>query len=108
VPAEGKFALEPDLLSEPAVRRAGGIFTRGPNANAGSLLILVRQTSVLRTATFESKTDAIKSETDIQKRLDESANVLTEIMETPDKGIPTNVLPTQSASLWFRPCFTSP
>src|SRR6185437_4357145 len=45
-----------------------------------------------KTATFESKTDTTKSETDIVKRLDNSANVLTEIMETPDKGIPTNVL----------------
>jgi lipid-binding SYLF domain-containing protein len=44
------------------------------------------------TATFESKTDSTKSETDIVKRLDNSANVLTEIMGTPDKGIPTNVL----------------
>ena len=45
-----------------------------------------------KTATFESKTDATKSETDIGKRLDNAASVFTEIMETPDKGIPTNVL----------------
>jgi SH3 domain-containing YSC84-like protein 1 len=45
-----------------------------------------------KTARFESKTDTTKSETDIVKRLDNAASVLTEIMETPDKGIPTNVL----------------
>ena len=49
-----------------------------------------------KTATFESKTDTTKSETDsetdIGKRLDNAASVFTEIMETPDKGIPTNVL----------------
>ncbi len=47
-----------------------------------------------KTAKFETKTnaDAAKSETDIVKRLDNSANVLNEIMGTPDKGIPTSVL----------------
>ena len=44
-----------------------------------------------KTAKFETKTDATKSETDVVKRLDNSAHVLNEIMETPDKGIPTNV-----------------
>jgi lipid-binding SYLF domain-containing protein len=46
------------------------------------------------TAKFTTKAgaDDSKSETDIVKRLDNSANVLNEIMGTPDKGIPTNVL----------------
>ena len=45
------------------------------------------------TAKFDTKnTDAAKSETDIVKRLDNSANVLNEIMGTPDKGIPTKIL----------------
>src|SRR6266849_10199552 len=46
------------------------------------------------TAEFDTKTssDATESETDIVKRLDNSAAVLNEVMGTPDKGIPTNVL----------------
>ncbi len=43
------------------------------------------------TAKFEKKNDS-KAETDIKKRLDASANVLDEIMATPDKGIPTKIL----------------
>jgi SH3 domain-containing YSC84-like protein 1 len=43
------------------------------------------------TAKFDKKTDS-KAETDIAKRLDASASVLDEIMATPDKAIPTNVL----------------
>ena len=43
------------------------------------------------TAKFEKKNDS-KAETDIAKRLDASATVLDEIMATPDKAIPTNVL----------------
>jgi SH3 domain-containing YSC84-like protein 1 len=44
------------------------------------------------TAKFETKASAdAASDTDIVKRLDNSANVLNEIMGTPDKGIPTNV-----------------
>jgi len=37
-------------------------------------------------------TSSEKNETDIAKRLDTSANVLKEIMGTPDKSIPSNVL----------------
>jgi lipid-binding SYLF domain-containing protein len=45
------------------------------------------------TAKFDTKASAdAASDTDIVKRLDNSANVLNEIMGTPDKGIPTNVL----------------
>ena len=46
------------------------------------------------TAKFEKRpsTDDSKSNTDIAKRLNSSATVLDEIMDTPDKGIPTNVL----------------
>lgn len=43
------------------------------------------------TAKFEKKNDS-KNTTDIAKRLDASAAVLDEIMATPDKAIPTNVL----------------
>ncbi len=42
------------------------------------------------TAKFEKKNDS-KADTDIKKRLDASANVLDEIMATPDKGIPTKI-----------------
>ena len=44
-----------------------------------------------KTAKFETKTDETKSQPDVVKRLDNSASVLNEIMETPDKGIPTDV-----------------
>lgn len=37
-------------------------------------------------------TNAAKQEPDIVKRLDTSANVISEIMGTPDKGIPTKIL----------------
>jgi lipid-binding SYLF domain-containing protein len=43
------------------------------------------------TAKFEKKNDS-KADTDIKKRLDASANVLDEIMATPDKGIPIKIL----------------
>jgi SH3 domain-containing YSC84-like protein 1 len=46
-----------------------------------------------KTAKFETKTNPDSAgETDIAKRLDNSASVLKEIMDTPDKGIPSNVL----------------
>jgi SH3 domain-containing YSC84-like protein 1 len=52
------------------------------------------QTKKSNTAKFEPKpsTDDSKSNTDIAKRLNSSASVLDEIMGTPDKAIPTNVL----------------
>jgi len=37
-------------------------------------------------------TTSEKNETDIAKRLDQAAHVFNEIMQTPDKSIPTNVL----------------
>jgi SH3 domain-containing YSC84-like protein 1 len=43
-------------------------------------------------AKFDKKNSDSKATTDIAKRLDASANVLDEIMATPDKAIPTNVL----------------
>jgi len=43
------------------------------------------------TAKFEKKNDS-KADTDIKKRLDTAASVLDEIMATPDKAIPTNIL----------------
>jgi SH3 domain-containing YSC84-like protein 1 len=49
-------------------------------------------TSASQTASSDSKmTSAEKNETDIAKRLDNAATVLTEIMGTPDKAIPGNV-----------------
>ena len=42
------------------------------------------------TAKFEKKDS--KTETDVAKRLNTSADVLTEIMQTPDKGIPQDIL----------------
>jgi lipid-binding SYLF domain-containing protein len=46
------------------------------------------------TATFEKKStkENSKGETDIAKRLNNAANVLDEIMGTPDKGIPKDIL----------------
>jgi SH3 domain-containing YSC84-like protein 1 len=46
------------------------------------------------TAKFEKKTDSDNSKegTDIAKRLNNAANVLDEIMGTPDKGIPKDIL----------------
>jgi lipid-binding SYLF domain-containing protein len=47
-----------------------------------------------KAAKFEKKstTESAKSETDIAKRLNSSANVLDEIMGTKDKGIPKDIL----------------
>ena len=47
-----------------------------------------------KTAKFETKqsSDDSKSQTDIAKRLKSSASVLDEIMGTPDKAIPTDIL----------------
>jgi SH3 domain-containing YSC84-like protein 1 len=46
-----------------------------------------------KTAKFETKTNGdAAGETDIAKRLDNSATVLNEIMGSPDKGIPSDVL----------------
>lgn len=47
-----------------------------------------------KTAEFEKKprSEDSKAETDIAKRLNNSANVLDEIMGTPDKGIPKDIL----------------
>jgi SH3 domain-containing YSC84-like protein 1 len=48
--------------------------------------------SASKTASSDSKmTSAEKNETDIAKRLDNAATVLSEIMGTPDKAIPGNV-----------------
>src|SRR5437868_5270121 len=46
------------------------------------------------TAKFEkkSKKEDSKADTDIAKRLNSAASVLDEIMSTPDKGIPKNIL----------------
>jgi SH3 domain-containing YSC84-like protein 1 len=41
---------------------------------------------------FASTTWAADDKSDIAKRLDNSANVLNEIMSAPDNGIPDNVL----------------
>jgi lipid-binding SYLF domain-containing protein len=45
-----------------------------------------------RSTSSSTMTSSEKNETDIAKRLDNAANVLTEIMGTPDKAIPGNVL----------------
>lgn len=49
-------------------------------------------TSEKSTSSDSKMTSSEKNETDIAKRLDNGANVLKEIMDTPDKSIPTNVL----------------
>jgi SH3 domain-containing YSC84-like protein 1 len=50
-------------------------------------------TTTDKTVASDSKmTASEKNETDIAKRLDNAANVMTEIMGTPDKAIPGNVL----------------
>jgi SH3 domain-containing YSC84-like protein 1 len=48
------------------------------------------KTKATKPATFDTHNPA--TESDIVKRLDNSANVLNEIMGTPDKGIPTKIL----------------
>lgn len=45
-----------------------------------------------RSTSSSTMTSSEKNETDIAKRLDNAANVLTEIMGTPDKAIPGDVL----------------
>src|SRR6059058_1900840 len=49
-------------------------------------------TSEKTSASDTKMTSSEKEETDIAKRLDNAANVLGEIMGTPDKAIPGNVL----------------
>jgi len=62
--------------------------TRQSGANENS------QQDNSNTAKFDKKptSDNAKGETDVVKRLNASANVLDEIMGTPDKGIPKDVL----------------
>jgi lipid-binding SYLF domain-containing protein len=50
------------------------------------------KTTSQSTSSDSKMTASEKNETDIAKRLDNAANVLTEIMGTPDKAIPGNVL----------------
>ena len=73
---------------------AGPAWTQETNSQSDQVTTeSPRTTKPEKTARFDTKTaeDPAKSETDIAKRLDNSADVLKEIMETPDKGIPTNV-----------------
>jgi SH3 domain-containing YSC84-like protein 1 len=51
-----------------------------------------KTTSQSTSSDTNKMTASEKNETDIAKRLDNAANVLTEIMGTPDKAIPGNVL----------------
>jgi lipid-binding SYLF domain-containing protein len=51
-----------------------------------------KTTSQSTSSDTDKMTASEKNETDIAKRLDNAANVLTEIMGTPDKAIPGNVL----------------
>jgi SH3 domain-containing YSC84-like protein 1 len=51
-----------------------------------------RKTDTKTTKPAKFDTNAAKIEPDVVKRLDTSANVLDEIMGTPDKGIPTKIL----------------
>jgi lipid-binding SYLF domain-containing protein len=50
------------------------------------------KTDTKNTKPAKFDTNAAKAEPDVVKRLDTSANVLDEIMGTPDKGIPTKIL----------------
>jgi SH3 domain-containing YSC84-like protein 1 len=51
-----------------------------------------QQTSTPDTSSAKFDNNAKSSEPEVVKRMDNSANVLTEIMGTPDKGIPTKIL----------------
>src|SRR5437660_10351391 len=53
-----------------------------------------REKQSANTAKFQTKStkENSKAETDIAKRLDNAAHVLDEIMGTPDKGIPKDIL----------------
>src|SRR5262249_39235183 len=76
---------------------------RNPNVNGWSkgllavsfcLCILVTSTLAGQTTSHQSSKSSTKSEEtpEVIKRLDSAANVLDEIMGTPDKAIPKNVL----------------
>lgn len=54
--------------------------------------LLVLAASFLLIAAMAWAQDDDKNETSIQKRIDNAANVLTEIMSTPDKAIPDKVM----------------
>jgi lipid-binding SYLF domain-containing protein len=61
-----------------------------PNNNTTTTETPAKTTKSDNTAKFD--TNNKESETDIVKRLDNSATVVKEIMATPDKGIPTKIL----------------
>src|SRR6201997_910943 len=62
---------------------------RCPLRRAGTFLALF---SVLPLATISWSADKEKEQSDIEKRIDNSAKVLDEIMATPDKGIPDKIM----------------
>jgi SH3 domain-containing YSC84-like protein 1 len=81
----------------------GDFLMRNPNVNGWSkgllevsfcLCILVTSTLAGQTTSHQNSNSSIKSEEtpEVIKRLDSAANVLDEIMGTPDKAIPKNVL----------------
>ena len=62
---------------------------RCPLRRAGTFLALF---SVLLLATISWSADKEKDKSDIEKRIDNSAKVIDEIMATPDKGIPDKIM----------------
>src|ERR1700741_1874013 len=62
---------------------------RCPLRRAGTFLALF---SVLPLATISWSADKEKDKSDIEKRIDNSAKVIDEIMATPDKGIPDKIM----------------
>jgi SH3 domain-containing YSC84-like protein 1 len=61
---------------------------RSTRSAISKLAVLLASSALLLSTTAWAQND----ESDIHKRLDNSATVLTQIMATPDKGIPNNVL----------------
>lgn len=56
----------------------------------GSVVLMAAVIMVLATQSWAA--DDAKDQTDIHQRIDKSANVLSEIMSTPDKAIPDKVM----------------
>ena len=54
--------------------------------------LLALSTGVLLLSSFSWAADDDKDQTNIQKRIDNAASVLNEIMGTPDKAIPDKVM----------------
>src|SRR5690348_4060669 len=66
--------------------------TRSIVPAAFKTLIALCSFLILLTGTGFSADDADKDQSDVEKRIDNAAKVLDEIMATPDKGIPDKIM----------------